>query len=85
MHKRIEELLKEARDEESDSTYIIVRAKSLQTLSNGLRGVIGDVGEIDNEALKEALGNIKAGLDWIIEHKSTSWSESEVNKVKADT
>lgn len=78
--QRITKTLEEMQEEESDQTHVLVRAKNLRALSNGLRGIID---ETDDERLREMLSNIKAGLDWIVENKSITLSEPEVERLKA--
>ncbi|MDG6956182.1 MAG: hypothetical protein JRN54_06330 [Nitrososphaerota archaeon] len=60
--ERITKTLKEARDEESRATYILVKTKAVKGLSAGLGDAIDEMA--DGEA-KEILLHVKGGLDWM--------------------
>lgn len=78
---RVLKALKETRDEESKSTYVLVKTRNVQALSTGL-GVI--INMEANTKVKEMLLDLKAGLDWVIENNSIAPAEAARVKRKND-
>jgi hypothetical protein len=67
--ERIIKFFKEAQEEESKTTFVMVKTKTLHGLSTAL----SDATEmVENETAKEILLTIKAGLDWIVENRVIS-------------
>ena len=70
--EEIAKVLKEVDEPESRTTYILIETKMIQGLSSGLGDAIL---KVEDEAAKEVLLQVKAGLDWLVENESFPLNE----------
>ncbi len=75
LREGIIDALKKLHDEDSASTYVVVKTKSMQNLSSALNNAIEKLGE---GTVKEMLLNVKASLDWMVENKSVSLEDKAI-------
>lgn len=74
---KLTKLMKETQTQETNSPFVLVKARNLQALSSGLNGTVEHIEDIETQTLREMLLGFKAGLDWIIENKTISAQEAE--------